>query len=271
MPRPKGKRERTPSKSMQKSVKEIVRKELAHELEEKHAITEYSNVPLLPIIPSGPVINGGGNFFKLIPQIYQSTTGGAGSAYNERVGNEINLKEVDINGFINYGPASVSGVDYKNAKVAVRVMILRAREVSDQELLFDNMPTDGLVRFGEQTTGFAGPVPYRGLPLDSFREINRDIFAVRYDKVHYLNAPAILAGTSSVSTSNVPSGLKMINHTLKFGKSGLKLKYSASSDRQPNNFPYFMVIGYSSMSQNAVPGNNLIQATFNISSTYTDA
>ena len=65
MPRPKGKRERTPSKSMQKSVKEIVRKELAHELEEKHAITEYSNVPLVPIIPSGPVINGGGNFFKL--------------------------------------------------------------------------------------------------------------------------------------------------------------------------------------------------------------
>jgi len=258
-------------KTFDKSVKEIVRKELAQELEEKHAITEYSNVPLLPNIPSGIVLNGQGNFFKLMPEIFQSTTGAAGSAYNERVGNEINLKELEINGFLNYGPASVSGVDYRNAKLAVRVMILRAKEVNDQELLFDNMPTDGLIRFGEQATGAAGPIPFQGLPLDSFRAINRDIFSVRYDKVHYLNAPAILAGTTSVSTSNVPSGLKMIKHTLNFGKNGLKLKYSASSDTQANNFPYFMVIGYSSMAQNALPGNNLIQATFQMRSKYTDS
>ncbi|AXH74568.1 MAG: capsid protein [Cressdnaviricota sp.] len=258
------------SKRFEKSVKAIVHKELTQELEEKHAITEYSNVPILPSIPTGVVLNGQGNFFKLMPEIFQSSTGAAGSAYNERVGNEINLKEVDINGFLNFGPASIAGVDYKNAKLAVRVMILRAKEVNDQELLFDNMPTDGLIRFGEQATGAGGPVQYVGLPLDSFREINRDTFSVRYDKVHYLNAPATIVGTTSVTTSNVPSGLKMIKHKLTFGK-GLKLKYSASTDTQANNFPYFMVIGYSSMSQNAVPDNNLIQATFQMRSRYTDA
>lgn len=268
MPQYKKRTKRVP---LDKKVKQIVRQELSEELEEKHAITEYSNVPILPVIPSGAVINGGGNFFKLMPEIFQSTTGSAGSAYNERVGNEINLKEVEISGFLNYGPAAVAGIDYKNSKLAVRVMILRAREVMDQELLFDNMPTDGLIRFGEQSTGFAGPIPYQGLPLDSFREINRDIFAVRYDKVHYLNAPALLTGVTSVTTSNVPSGLKMFKHKLTFGKNGLKLKYSASTDTQANNFPYFMVIGYSSMAQNATPDNNLIQATFQMSSTYTDA
>lgn len=260
-----------PKRNFDQSVKEIVRTELKRELEEKHAITEYSNVPILPSIPSGIVLNGQGNFFKLMPEIFQSTTGAAGSAYNERVGNEINLKELEINGFLNFGPAAITGVDYKNAKLAVRVMILRAKEVNDQELLFDNMPTDGLIRFGEQSTGAGGPVQYVGLPLDSFREINRDTFSVKYDKVHYMNAPATIVGTSSVTTSNVPSGLKLIKHTLKFGKSGLKLRYSASSDTQANNFPYFMVIGYSSMAQNAVPSNNLIQATFQMRSKYTDA
>jgi len=112
------------NKRFEKSVKEIVLKELTEELEEKHAITEYSNVPLLPAIPSGVVLNGQGNFFKLMPQIFQSTSGSAGSAYNERVGNEINLKELEINGFLNFGPAAISGVNYKNAKLAVRQNIL---------------------------------------------------------------------------------------------------------------------------------------------------
>ena len=259
------------SKKFEKNVKDIVRKELSEELELKHAITEYSNVPLLPAIPSGVVLNGQGNFFKLMPEIFQSTPGGAGSAYNERIGNEINLKELEINGFINFGPAAITGVEYRNAKLACRVMILRAKEVNDQQLLFDNMPTDALIRFGEQSTGNGGPVAYAGLPLDSFREINRDTFTVKYDKVHYLNAPATISGATSVTTSNVPSGLKMIKHKLTFGKNGIKLKYSGSLDTQANNFPYFMVIGYSSLSQNALPGNNLLQATFQMRSTYTDS
>ena len=174
MPRSKASPRPRNTKRFEKSVKDIVHKELTNELEEKHAITEYSNVPILPLIPSGSVINGGGNFFKLMPEIFQSTEGGAGSAYNERIGNEITLKELEINGFLNFGPAVVPGVDYKNAKLAVRVMVLRAKDINDTQILFDNMPTDALIRFGQQLTGNAGPVQYVGLPLDSFRDINRE-------------------------------------------------------------------------------------------------
>nr|AGA18290.1 hypothetical protein [uncultured marine virus] len=159
MPRPKGKK----NTNLLKEVKDIVRKEIAEEIEEKNAITQYNNVFLQSSIPTGVVLNGQGNFFKLIPEIFQSTTGSAGSAYNERIGNEITLKEVDIHGFLNSRQDLVNlAANPENVKLAVRVMILRAKEINDQEVLFDNMPTDTLIRFGEQSTGFGGPVSYQG-------------------------------------------------------------------------------------------------------------
>lgn len=261
-----------PKKNFEKSVKKIVQEELTEVIETKNAITQYNNVFLQPAIPGGVVLNGQGNFFKLLPEIYQSTTGGAGSAYNERIGNEIVLRELDINAFLNSRQDIVNLTSHpENVKLAVRVMILRAKQINDQELLFDDMPTDTLIRFGEQSTGFGGPVSYQGLPLDSFRDINRDTFAVRYDKVHYLNGPTFFPGTTNPDVTQIPSSLKMFRHKLTFGKRGLKLKYSSQSDTQPNNFPYFMVVGYSSMSANAVPSANLAALTMNISSTYTDA
>lgn len=263
---------RRTKQNLDKKVKAIVKKELSNEIELKQSITQYQQVPINPIIPSGLVFNGQGNFFKLMPEIFQSTTGGAGSAYNERIGNEIMLKELDIHGYLSYNTQSVPtiGINDENAKLAVRVMILRAKEINDQETLFDNMPTDTLIRFGNPTGGIAGPVPYSGAPLDSFSDINRDTFAVRYDKVHYLNGPTILNGIDDVKLSLVPTTLKMFRHKLTFGK-GLKLKYSLASDVNPNNFPYFMVIGYSSMFGTATPSGGLVNATFNISGKYTDA
>lgn len=247
-----------------------MRKELAHEIEEKQAIVEYSAIPIPAAIPSGIVFNGGGNFFKLMPQISQSTAGGAGSAYNERIGNEISLKSIDINGFLSYD--NNRALDLKNSKIAVRVMILRAKEINDQELLFDNMPTDQLLRQGNfLSSGVKGPTNYTGLPLDSFRDINRDAFSVKYDKVLYLKCDTVLSGSTQVTTTYTPSGLKMFRHKLTFGKRGLKLKYDSGLDEQPNNMPYFMAIGYSSMAANAVPGDNLIEASFQMTSKYTDA
>lgn len=252
-------------------VKEIVRKAIADETEMKYAIAGFDNVAIKAAIPHGLVTSGTGNFFRLMPDVYQSTTGGAGNAYNERIGNEISLKEMDIQGFLNYAPAAVTGVDYKNAKLAVRVMILRAKAATDPALIFDSMPTDALIRFGNNTTGVAGPTSFDGFPLDSFRDLNTDVFTVNYDKVHYLDAPTTLAGTTSVTISAQPTSLKIFRHKIKFGKNGLKLYYSKANDRQPNNNPYFMVIGYSSLTQGVVPDNDIVRATFNITSSYTDS
>ncbi len=268
---PKSKQPRN-SKRFEKNVKQLVREELAEEIEEKHAITDYNAVNIQRAIPSGAVLNGQGNFFKILPEIDQSPTGQAGRAYNTRIGNEINLKGIDIMGAINYANSNAAQTDYENAKLAVRVMILKAKEVSDLELAFDNMPTDTLIRFGFQSaSGGNGPIPFSGNALDAFRSINRDTFAVRYDKVFYLDAPVILPGSTQPDISVVPSRSKMFRHSLKFGKNGLKLKYSSSADDQANNFPYFMVVGYSSMSSTSQPANNLVRMSLSCVGTYTDA
>ncbi len=217
------------------------------------------------------MFNDGGNFFQLMPDIQQSTTNAAGSAYNERIGNEICLKELDIHGYLSYDTLANFTANPQNAKLAVRVMILRSKEINDQELLFDNMNTNSLLRFGEPTGGVGGPKPYNGNPLDSFRDINRDAFAVRYDKVFYMNGPQRLVVSDTTDLALNPSSLRIIRHKMTFGKNGLKLKFTGGTDVQANNFPYFMVIGYSSMSDPSVPSQNIVNATFNISSKYTDA
>ncbi len=267
MPRPKGMKN---SKRFEKSVKAIVQEELKDELEEKYAITDYGAINIKSEIPSGVVLNGQGNFFQILPEITQSTT--TTSAYNQRVGNEINLKEIDIQGYLSYNGAYQDQLNFENAKLAVRVMILRAKEISDGEVLFNNMLTNTLLRFGGQTSG-GGTTSFDGFPLSSFRDINRDTFAVRYDKVHYLNAPVVLPGSAStggVDIGVVPSSNKIMRHKLKFGK-GLKLCFSNAGDTQPNNFPYFMVIGYSSMSGATDPTDNLVRCSFSCVGTYTDA
>ncbi len=266
---PKGKGS---GKNFEKKVKEIVKKQISHEVEEKHAITEYEAINLRRSIPSGVVFNGQGNFFKILPEIDQSPTAEAGKAYNTRIGNEICLKSIDLNGYLSYANSNVAQIDYENAKLAVRVMILRAKEVSDQELLFDNMPTDTLLRFGQQSaTGANGATSFTGFPLDSFRDINRETFSVRYDKVFYLDAPVILPGSSQPDITVVPSRSKMFRHKLTFGNNGIKLKYSNQSDVNPNNFPYFMAVGYTSMSSSIAPDNQLVTMTLSSVGTYTDA
>ncbi len=268
---PKSKAQPRNSKRFEKSVKTIVRKELNEEIEEKHAITEYVDVFCKRAIPSGTVLNGQGNFFKILPEIDQSVTGEAGRAYNTRIGNEINLKEIDIKGHISYANSNAAQTVYQNGKLAVRVMILRAKAINDQELLFDEMPTDTLIRFGSQGAGTANGVgSFGGFSLDAFRDLNRDTFAVRYDKIIYLDAPVILPGATQPDVTVVPSRSRLFSHKLKFGQNGLKLKYSAQADVNPNNFPYFMVVGYSSMSSGSPPDDNLVRATISCVGTYTD-
>ncbi len=76
------------SKRFERSVKDIVQQELSEEIEEKHAITEYESIFLKSSIPAGVVLNGQGNYFKILPEMVQSVTGEAGKDYNTRVGNE---------------------------------------------------------------------------------------------------------------------------------------------------------------------------------------
>ncbi len=259
-----------PSKNLTKNIKEIVREELKDELEEKQAIVQYDNVPIQRNIASGVVFNGTGNFFQILPVINQSTTGEAGRAYGERIGNEVSLKHVNLRYFLNYASPDALEIRPQDYKVAVRVMILKCKQYNDVSKAFDDMPTDKLLRFGT-FAGSTGVANFNGDPLDSFSDINRDLFSVRYDKVHSLTAPVNISGATSVDMIAPPSGLKFGNHKLTFGDKGLRLKFTDGNSSIANNFPYFIAVGMSSLSDSSQPANSLVEMTLNCSASYTDA
>ncbi len=265
-----GKRPVKNSKRFEKNVKQIVRDELKDELEEKQAIVQYDNIPIQRNIPSGVVFNGQGNFFQILPVINQSTTGEAGRAYGERIGNEICLKSLKLRYFLNYNQADALEIRPQDHKVAVRVMVLKCKQYNDVAKAFDDMPTNKMLRFGNDS-GTTGVANFNGDPLDSFSDINRDLFAVRYDKVHSLTAPVNISGTTDVDLMAVPSGLKFGTYNMTFGQKGLRLKFTDNTDSIANNFPYFCCVGMTSLSDSNQPANQLVDMTLNCSASYTDA
>lgn len=271
-PKKSGYRGRWPkptSKTFEKEVKKIVRNEIDDDLEDKCAIVSYEDKSLTASIPSGLVFNDQGSFYRLLAPVSQSTTSEAGRKYNTRIGNEITLKHIDLHGYLNYAYDSVGTSAPQNAKLAVRVMIVKAKKYGQYDVALDAMPTDVLLQTSSNASGNVGG--YAGNPLDSFATINRDAFSVRYDKVHYLNAPTITYGTTSTNTTTNPSALKMFRHRMNFGKNGLKLTYSNTDASEPENFPYFMIVGYSSMVTNVIPGDGLVRFSMFSKASFQDA
>lgn len=257
------------NKNLEKAVKALIHDEIDEALEDKTAYQEYLQTVLDRGIPSGTVANGA-NVFRILPPITQGD-----GRFNERVGSSLRLKEISIQGFLNYFPQVSADVLPADKKLAVRVMILRCKEFNSISEALNNLPTDKLL-----IGGSADVKPFDGIgandggtgPMDSFRHINRQVFSVRYDKTHYMTAPFYDQGLTNVNTVSEQSTLKMWEHTLTFGKNGLKLKYSDDLDTNANNFPYFLCIGYSSMSNAAItPSNGIIHSTFTTRAKYEDA
>lgn len=266
MPRRKG---QTNTKRFEKAVKAIVRDEIDDALEDKTAYQEYLQTILNRNIPSGIVANGS-NVFKILPQITQGD-----GRFNERVGSSLRLKEIDIQGFLHYFPNFATDVLPADKKLAVRVMILRCKEYNAVDKALASLPTDKLLIGGSADVK---PFDAEGAndggtgPMDPFRHINRQVFSVRYDKIHYMNAPFYDPELTLVNTTSQPSSLKMWSHKMTFGKNGLKLRYSDDLDSDANNFPYFLCIGYASMSNAAItPSNGIVHSTFTTRAKYEDA
>lgn len=249
----------TKSKSLEKQVKEIVQMEIKEEVENKVCSLGYSSISLHPALGSGNV-SASSNFFKLLPAFTQGD-----GKYNQRVGNTLRLYSLDIKGFLEYNPALTSDILPADKKIAVRVMILRSKDINAADKALTDIPSTQ-IRAG-------APIAYNGNPLDSFRDINRDSFSVRHDEVVYMTAPFYSPGIPANTNDVVgrQSSLRMFNKKLTFGKNGLKLHFENAADTDPQNFPYYLCMCYSSMSFNAIPSSGVIHTTLQITGDYTDA
>jgi len=274
MPRTYKNKSRTKSSKKcvsEKRVKEIVINELKQELEEKKCLISYDNNTLNANIPSGDV-SSSFNYMRLlgpIDQISFSNTTGDQGQYNMRIGDEINLKSLDIKGFVSMNDLTIN--QQQNCRIGVRVMILKQKDENSDLGFVSNSHANELLENGD--LAIPGPSSFTGRPLNLIQSINRDLYTVRYDKQFFLNQSLQIVGTSNVNRSTAGSDqtLKFFRHKLTFGKRGLKLKYSSGNADTPNNFGYVMVVGYTNLVDNAVATNGQVNITMNSVATYTDS
>ncbi len=260
------------SKRFQKSVKAIVREELKEEIEDKQAIISYDNNTITPNIPSGDV-QSSNNYMRLLGPIDQvsfalpTATAGEQGGYNMRVGDEIMLKHVDIKGFVSMNDLTIA--QQQNCRVGVRVMILKQRDENTDVGFASNSHANKLLMNAELSV--PGPGSFTGRPLNSIQAINRDLYAVRYDKTFYLAQSLDGDGQATNNGGPTKPTLRFFQHKLTFGKRGLKLKYTDGNSDTPNNFPYVMVVGYTNLVDNQVATNGQVNITMSSVATYTDS
>lgn len=253
------------SKALEKKVRSIVKDEQQEELEDKVAVIGFNQTNIdTAAIPSGDV-SASSNFIKLLPNIPQGN-----GQYNNRIGNEIRLKEIDIKMLLQYREGdSTSSTNYIDQTVGVRVMILRQKDNNDQVGFVEDAQTSKLLENGSIIT--PGPSNFSGSTINLVQKINREQFSVRYDKVFYLDRSRRFNDGSGALQFNRPPRPVVMSHKLKFGKQGLKLTFGNAASENPTNFPYVMVVGYASTESSTVPSNNLLTYTYTANSVYTDA
>ncbi len=252
------------SKNFTKKVQDIVREEIQEELEEKHALIGESNTRITSAtIPTGNVA-GFTNFPRLFPPITQGD-----GQYNERVGNEIRLKHIDITMLLQYaaGEDFPTPIDYQDASVGVRVMILRQRDDNAFAGAIANFQGNKLLENGPA----GGPAAYNALTFNNLQKINREQFAVRYDKTFYLDRSVGYNESGGQLAFNRPPRPVVMKHRLSFGKVGLKLTFGDVASTEPSNLPYIMVLGYASTIDNIAPNDGIIQYSYSSNAEYTDA
>jgi len=242
-----------------RKVKAIVRDELAVESENKVAVIGFNDIDVnTAAIPNGDVATST-NFIKLMPLISQGN-----GQYNQRVGNEIRLKSLEIKMLLNLALADLTTTQTKNTAIGVRVMILRQRDQNSQLGVIGDFKGDKLMELGNIIN--PGPGAFAGDTFNLVQKINREQFVVRYDKTFQLDAPHRFDNTGV----QFPTKTKVMKHTLRFGKQGLKLTFGDANSESLTNFPYIMVIGYASTATSSTPDDDLVRYSYSSNANYTD-
>ncbi len=257
--------------SFESRVKEIVHNETKDDFELKKSVIAYDNNTLNANIPSGDVTSSM-NYMRLLGPITQVSYGQVSTdqgGYNMRIGDEITLKHVDIKGFVSFNDLTIN--QQVNTRVGVRVMILKQKDENSDVGFVTNSHADKMLEQG--LTATPGPSAFTGKPLNAIQSINRELYTVRYDKTFYLSQPLQFTTGTDVrrNAGNTEHTLRFFQHKLKFGKKGLKLKFTDGNSEHANNFPYVMVIGYSNLVDNSAAQNGSINVSMSSTASYTDA
>lgn len=181
-------------------------------------------------------IDAVGDLVQILPSISQ------GVAENQRIGNQIRTKNLNVRGYIKL---DINDVDdsTKLPHVLVRMMVVSMKvspSYQDAQTLASKIGT--LLKKGGTTTG------YTGLLQDQYAPLNTDVFTIHKDmkfalKQDYIN----VVGASPPSTrlaQDVSKTIKFFNFNVRCKNRLLRYDEDVGSDIYPSNFGPFLVLGY---------------------------
>lgn len=184
-------------------------------------------------------IDSAGDMVKIIPNITR------GTADNQRIGDQITAKSLNLKGFVRFVPQPSSGsVNVaKWGHVAIRMMILSLKAGPNYDVAVQNSNSlNALLKKGGTTTAFTGAIS------DLYADINTEIFTKHYNKVIYLNQSYVMqpagAGNQSAVSIDVSKLVRFFNIKLSCRNKVWKYDDSLSSGLLPNNYGPFLCAGY---------------------------
>lgn len=212
------------------SFKKKVLKVIHAENETKEAYTPFA----LTYFNSS--IAAAGDSCRLIPNI------AAGTADNQRIGDQIRAQKLILKGLINFPP--ITGTTLQNnpgaTRIAVRMMIVTPKSYPNWAQASGSTAwMDYLLKKGGTTSGFTGSC------FDLWAPVNRDAVTLHYNKVFYMNQPYVLHNGSTTDVAMSTAGVtRHFSKTFNFKNSVFKYDAGVDSGLTPVNKGMILVLGY---------------------------
>lgn len=202
--------------------------------EDKQAYTSIGSGNSLVMFNSG--IDSTGDYQPVVPAI------GQGVDTNQRIGEKIRAKSLNIRGYVRLTPNSVSN-STSLPQVAVRLMVLSMKNRPNWTAVTnDAAPLQTLLLKGGTTTAFTG------ILSDLMAPINRDVFTVHADRKFYLKQDRLVGIGASIPSQYIAMDssktVRFFNIRVKCKDRILRYDEDISADSYPVNFCPFLVMGY---------------------------
>jgi len=212
-----------------KAVKSVIHSQV----EDKYAY--HSQASSLTYFNSG--IDSAGDMLQVIPNISR------GSHDNERIGNSITAKWLNIKGYLKLNVNDITDSTRLPA-VYVRMFLVSPKYRKNySDVIGSTSPLSSLLKKGGTTSGWTG------LISDMYAKVNTELFTVHQERKFYLSQSYMATPVGGVLVSNpvasdVRNTVKFFNMSWKC--KGKKLLYDAGigSNVQPVNSSPILLIGY---------------------------
>lgn len=202
-----------------------------------------------------------------------------GTKDTERLGDEITLRKIKLNFWIQYGTGNSTfyyNTDLNQQNVRARIMLLAQKGADNTNTLFQSNGVAYESMFENiGNAAYPGQFEYSNKFVNIQAPVNTDAFTKRMDikttlrqNVNDWTNP--LGAQESDVVLPPPGNFKTFQKTMRFGKKGKKIRYSKATATYPEVWPYFLAAGYAnSNGTNAVANNAKIFWTATIQ--YTDS